>query len=54
VAQTDPQDTLRGKFDLGVAGHDDRPDIVTRMVNTGASPGGAFPAPDMPIQENDL
>lgn len=42
VADIDPQDVVRAKFDLDVAGHYGRPDIFALHVDTAARPSVAF------------
>jgi len=42
VADIDPQETVRAKFDLDVAGHYGRPDIFALKVDIAAKPGVAF------------
>ena len=46
VADIDPEDTIRGKYDLDVVGHYARPDIFSLKVNTTPRDGVNFQASD--------
>jgi nitrilase len=54
VADIDPQETVRAKFDLDVAGHYGRPDIFTLKVDTTPRPGVAFTEMTPPSEEDGI